>query len=138
MIDFNLILECVIPRYAQSEFRFDVAITTKIERDMDTTYLVIHGYPLRNITISLTRLKDMKTEIKSLGSRKNARPETKFFDNKITVRYNSGHSFSSLKYYQFLVSQDTETTDYMIRLCTARENDCTNTTFTLGPDVVSI
>ena len=63
-------LECISPKFAQSEFRFDTMITTKIEHDGDNTHLIVHGYPLKNLTLTLTRLNDGTEESQDLAVKK--------------------------------------------------------------------
>ena len=60
-----------------------------------------------------------------------------FFNKTVTVRYNSDQSYSTLKYYQIIVTPNAVTSDYEVLICSQRVDDCINETITLGHSAVS-
>uniref|UniRef100_A0A915E4Y0 Protein kinase domain-containing protein n=1 Tax=Ditylenchus dipsaci TaxID=166011 RepID=A0A915E4Y0_9BILA len=96
--------ECRVPRFAIAELRVDVNVTATIEGNNGSdAELIVHGYPLDNITAQIVRLNDNITETIQLNDH-----ITAFFNNSFLVKYQREHSYFFLKYFSVYIHECVE------------------------------
>ncbi|KAI6204846.1 hypothetical protein M3Y94_00724200 [Aphelenchoides besseyi] len=134
-------LHCVGPSFAVSELRFDTPISSNLyvrnEKDVEIS---LHGYPLENLTMIVTRLNDNVTETREMHDDGEDHIRLEFFNGTLVSRYEIEHSMAFLKYFSLFVKEcstcerheQPRASDYEILVCTPRENDCTQIQTSMG------
>ena len=108
----------------QLKFNTDLTVAL-IEYDSGEIHLVVHGYPLDVINITITRLSDNSTEYVETVDEKFS-----LFNGSLMFRYQKDHSHFFVKYFDIFVSECTLCPprlshhidgDYSINVCHGEE-----------------
>uniref|UniRef100_A0A914Z2Q3 Uncharacterized protein n=1 Tax=Panagrolaimus superbus TaxID=310955 RepID=A0A914Z2Q3_9BILA len=116
------------PAFDVLELRFDTNITVSLEEDERDSHLIVHGNPIENLNITITRISDNETETSLLTSKK-----TSFFNDSLLIRFQQEHSHFFVRYYSLIVQEcilcpprlsSHIDGDYLIEICRIKIGDC--------------
>ncbi|CAD5231045.1 unnamed protein product [Bursaphelenchus okinawaensis] len=91
---------CQGPSYGTAELRFETPLSAIIHSHGKDVELAVHGFPLANLTLKVTKESSNKTEVHNLSDQ-----STMFFNGTFITNFESDHSFDFLKYYRIYIKE---------------------------------
>uniref|UniRef100_A0AC34QPK4 Protein kinase domain-containing protein n=1 Tax=Panagrolaimus sp. JU765 TaxID=591449 RepID=A0AC34QPK4_9BILA len=93
-------VQCVKPVFDIFELKFETDLTAALIEDSGETHLVVHGYPMDQLTIQIVRLTDNATETEAVSEDKMF-----FFNDSLIFKYQRDLSHFFAKYFTIFVQE---------------------------------
>ncbi|KAK0404084.1 hypothetical protein QR680_017280 [Steinernema hermaphroditum] len=110
--------QCALPAFDVIEVQIPTNLSLSVHEYPDMFQVVLHGFPLDNVNVSITRLADNRSETHRASSL-----QMMYFDGSLGLHSEGGHSSFFVKYFSVKLRECShcehrlEAGDYVLRFC---------------------